>query len=158
MGTRGLFGFHFRGKYYVVYNHWDSYPSGLGYIIVKELQEAIRSGKLEEWIRLLEQLKVVDPQVPPTPEDIQTLRSFTDLGVSTQSTSDWYCLLRGCQGSLEQVLRSRYLLNATDPDGIPCWEEYAYVINLDTKQLEYYVGSELVESFDFENLPNWRSE
>lgn len=157
MGTRGLFGFYYKGKYYVVYNHWDSYPAGLGRIIVTQLQKAIRSNQLEEWIRLLEQLKVVDPQVPPTPEDIQKLSPYTDLGVSTQSTSDWYCLLRGCQGSLDQVLRSGYLLNATDPEGTPSWEEYAYVVNLDTRKLDFCVGSDLNESFDFEHLPNWGS-
>jgi len=38
MGTRGLFGFR-RGRYYVVYNHFDSYPSGLGFQLWKEIDE-----------------------------------------------------------------------------------------------------------------------
>ena len=38
MGTRGLFVFVYRGKYYVFYNHYDSYPSELGEQIVDELR------------------------------------------------------------------------------------------------------------------------
>ncbi len=38
MGTRGLYIFRYDGKWYVFYNHWDSYPSGLGQDIVKELR------------------------------------------------------------------------------------------------------------------------
>jgi len=30
MGTRGLFAYRYRGRYYIKYNHCDSYPSGLG--------------------------------------------------------------------------------------------------------------------------------
>ena len=34
MGTRGLLGFILRGKRHAAYNHWDSYPNGLGKDIV----------------------------------------------------------------------------------------------------------------------------
>lgn len=37
MGTRGFYVFRFRGKYYVYYNHWDSYPQGLGTWIVRDI-------------------------------------------------------------------------------------------------------------------------
>ena len=30
MGTRGYRVYRFRGRYYALYNHWDSYPEGLG--------------------------------------------------------------------------------------------------------------------------------
>ena len=35
MGTRGLLGLIVEGKRHAAYNHWDSYPSGLGAKIVK---------------------------------------------------------------------------------------------------------------------------
>jgi len=38
MGTRGNYIFRYKGKYYVFYNHWDSYFNGLGDLIVKELR------------------------------------------------------------------------------------------------------------------------
>jgi hypothetical protein len=38
MGTRGYYAFRYKRKYYVFYNHFDSYWSGLGSKIIKELQ------------------------------------------------------------------------------------------------------------------------
>lgn len=35
MGTRGYYAFKFRGKYYIFYNHWDSYPKGLGKLVLE---------------------------------------------------------------------------------------------------------------------------
>jgi len=64
-------------------------------------------------------LKIIKEDDTPTPEDIEKLKCYTNLTVSTQSTSDWYCLLRGCQGSLEKVLRSGYMLNYVDDNGVP---------------------------------------
>ena len=57
MGTRGVFGFFFHGKYYVFYNNWDSYFSCLGQAIVNELSE---EGILALFIRLLEHVVVVE--------------------------------------------------------------------------------------------------
>jgi hypothetical protein len=59
MATRGLFGFFYKGKYYVVFNHFDSYPEGLGRKIVKELKEALKDG-LIRWIQLLSQIKIIN--------------------------------------------------------------------------------------------------
>jgi putative hemolysin len=155
MGTRGLFGFYYRGNFYVVYNHWDSYPEGLGAQIVAELKRAIQENRIGEWIQLLNQLKVVALNVPPTHEDIEKLRPYTDLKVSTQSPTDWYCLLRGCQGSLETVLKCGYIDNCVNDQGEPQWEEYAYIVNYDTNKLDFYEGNQLVNSYDFTDLPTW---
>lgn len=38
MGTRGAVGFYKDGKEKVGYNHWDSYPSGLGQVVVNYLK------------------------------------------------------------------------------------------------------------------------
>ena len=37
MGTRGLRVYRLKKRYYVLYNHWDSYPDGLGKTIVAEI-------------------------------------------------------------------------------------------------------------------------
>lgn len=44
MGTSGLFGFVYNGKYYVVYNHYDSYPDGLGQDIINEIKKMLDGG------------------------------------------------------------------------------------------------------------------
>lgn len=37
MGTCGFYGFRYKGRYILFYNHWDSYCDGLGNDILKEL-------------------------------------------------------------------------------------------------------------------------
>jgi hypothetical protein len=37
MGTRGLRIILFRGRYFIYYNHYDSYPEGLGQTLVCEI-------------------------------------------------------------------------------------------------------------------------
>lgn len=38
MGTRGLLGFIIKGVKKGTYNHWDSYPTGLGLAIMRWIQ------------------------------------------------------------------------------------------------------------------------
>lgn len=142
MGTRGLFGFYYKGRFYVVYNHCDSYRSGLGLKVLNSLIAAIKNGTIDQWKEKLITIKEVDEKIPPTAEDIKKLSAYTDLGVSTQSTSDWYCILRSCQGSIESVLGSGYILNAVDENGQPDFQEYAYIINFNTDHLDFYGNDE----------------
>jgi len=123
MGTRGKFGFLYKGKYYICYNHQDSYPSNLGVHLLLEILHA----NLDEWIKLLENIKEVSEDVEPTPEDIKNLKKYTWLDVGDQSTKDWYCLLRFTQGSFYHVLNSGYMENVEGD----MWEEYTYVLDLD---------------------------
>jgi len=37
MGTRGYVFIRCRGRYFVYYNHWDSYPEGLGEAIIAKI-------------------------------------------------------------------------------------------------------------------------
>lgn len=47
MSTRGTFGFHRNGKDELYYNHWDSYPDGLGAAFI----DYLKNGKTESnWI------------------------------------------------------------------------------------------------------------
>ncbi len=84
MGTRGKFGFFYKGKYYMCYNHYDSYPSYLGVHLLLEIIHA----DLDEWIKLLENIKEVSDEVKPTEEDIEKLENYTNLTVSNESTED----------------------------------------------------------------------
>jgi len=51
------------------------------------------------------------------------------------------------------------MINSVDEKGVPYWEEYAYVVNMDTRKLEMYIGDNRVASYEFlpvNKLPNWR--
>ena len=52
MGTRGLLGFIIKGKKKGSYNHWDSYPSGLGMEIITWLKYLTET----EILQLIERL------------------------------------------------------------------------------------------------------
>jgi len=56
MGTRGLFGFYSKGKFFrVAYTQFDSNPESLGIELALELREAIRSDMLGIWEQKLEE-------------------------------------------------------------------------------------------------------
>jgi hypothetical protein len=154
MGTHGLFGFYHKGKYYMVYNHWDSYPDGLGNQLIDEILAAIKNGTFDEWPKKLENLKIINEDIGvPTEDDIKKLSKYTYLGVSNGNTCDWYCLLRNCQGSLIEVLESGYLLNCC-PSG-EMYESYAYVVNFDTGCFDFYINEKLDESIKLCDLKRW---
>lgn len=47
MGTRGFYVLKYGGIYYIFYNHYDSYPSGLGQLIISDIQQLIQSKKFD---------------------------------------------------------------------------------------------------------------
>lgn len=147
MGTRGLYGFKYKGKYYIYYSHCDSYFSGLGKQLWKELREMLNDGELEEWLELIEAIKVVEEDDIPTEEDIENCEDFTDLTVSTRSAYDWYCLLYKTQGKLKDTINAGYVVvkNKNDVDDIgKCCSgydvSYVYLIDFDNEKFEasYY--------------------
>jgi hypothetical protein len=54
MGTRGYYVFKYNGIYYIFYNHYDSYFSGLGQSIVDHINESIKNDI--NWIKTLKKL------------------------------------------------------------------------------------------------------
>ena len=137
MGTRGAYGFISNNKEKVTYNHYDSYPSALGEIMIKFINEtdnkAIKS--------MFDKIKLVNQDDKPTPKQIGKYAEIADLNVSDKSVDDWYCLLRNTQGLLsvykngvEHMIDSHTFLK----DSLFC--EWAYIINVDTMELEVYKG------------------
>ena len=151
MGTSGLFGFYYKGKFYMAYNHFDSSPDWLGASLVKQIREALDNGESKKWPDKLQEIKVVESLSTPTEEDISKLKPYTDMRISV----GWASLLGKTQGSLANMLDAGYLENCVNDDGTPQWLEYNYVIDLDNNSFDWYSGSSFMESFPFEALPEW---
>lgn len=119
MGTRGAIGFCKNGVDKITYNHYDSYPSGLGNNVV----DFIKSTTIKEMSEVFDKIVLIkDNEV-----DYKALRDY--------------------QGDLSAYKRgiTRMINNATFmQDSLFC--EWAYIINLDTNKLEVYKGFNQVKS------------
>lgn len=139
MGTRGLYGFRMNGVEKFTYNHYDSYPDCLGLEVAKFCEIT----SVEEMKDIFSRIQMVKESGKPTPEQIEACAAFTNLGVSRGTTDDWYCLLRELQGELnklKEIPGTIYMIDSHDfiKDSLFC--EYAYIIDLDNEELEFWVG------------------
>ena len=144
MGTRGLYGFRKNGIDKLTYNHFDSYPACLG----AEVVDFCRRVSADEMDEMFDKIEVVKHNDTPTFVQIDFCRQagWVDTDVSSGTEEDWYCLLRNAQGDLKGLKKvidkygKAYMLNDNDfiYDSLFC--EYAYIINLDTRMLEFYDG------------------
>ena len=163
MGTRGLFGFRYQGKYYLVYNGFDSYFKGLGQRLLDELRLAMALGQFDAWLERFKQLKIVTGDDIPTAEDYEKCKPYTDPEImKNRDPNDpadlWFGLLYNCQGSFRAVLDSGYLKREITKDeesidiGFVKWVgfvEYIYILDFDAHKLTVlYPG----ESYDFDKV------
>jgi len=138
MGTRGFIGFVIDGEEKITYNHFDSYPNGLGMEVLTWFRDILQSSvSYKSYIR---NLKMVDGKSEPTEAQIKELRPYADLNVSQQSLKDWYCLLRRTQGDPGAILAAGYAIDSSDfpMDSLMC--EWGYIIDTDTETFEVYEG------------------
>lgn len=135
MGTRGAYGFTVAGKNKITYNHYDSYPDGLGKTIV----EFVACRTPEQLSKIAKAIKMVNENKKITAAQIKKLGT---LGITVTADDDWYNVLRDYQGNLEKLSSTGmpYMINSEDflLDSLFC--EWAYIINLDTGMLEFYKG------------------
>ena len=139
MGTRGLYGFRFNGQEKFTYNHFDSYPGYLG----SNMAEFCESTPVEQMKDIFQRIILVKEDSKPTPEQIEACRAFTNLGVSTGSENDWYCLLRELQGEPDKLKEIPGDIAMIDnqsfiKDSLFC--EYAYIVDLNKEVLEFWIG------------------
>lgn len=137
MGTRGLYGFRKNGIDKTTYNHWDSYPDCLGHTMVEFCKET----SITEMNEIYDKLVLVEEGSKPTKKQIGECIEFYNDGVSTGNIEDWYCLLRKAQGNPNVYKHGlKYMIDNHEfiKDSLFC--EYAYIINLDTSCLEFWVG------------------
>lgn len=130
MPTTGSFGICFKGKCYLVYNHWDSYPSGLGMAIVDEIKKSVEDKSIFGWTSKVEELRIITTNREDDP-------------------TKFYCLLRFHLGSLKKMFSIGQFTNAS-PVG-----KYAYIVNLDTFILDCYEEGKKICSYRFDRLPEW---
>jgi hypothetical protein len=62
MGTRGFYVFKYGGVYYIFYNHYDSYPSGLGQLIISDIRQLIQSKKFDIVKELIFRIPLMEKQ------------------------------------------------------------------------------------------------
>lgn len=139
MGTRGAVGFKLDQKEVIFYNHFDSYPDALGEDVVNYVKSVTNWDSVRDKVTAFE---AVDETTVPTKGHIDRAyyAGTVNLGVGGQSEKDWYCLTREAQGDLGKQLNLGFgvLSNDFPYDSLFC--EYAYIINLDTMELEFYEG------------------
>lgn len=141
MGTSGIFGVRINGVDKLTYNHFDSYPDkpGLGNQLVEIIRETI-APDIDNFKKLATAIELIDTDIPPTPEQIKKYAEFTDLSVSGQSTSDWYCVLRNLQENILGIFQAGVIIDSHKfvNDSLFC--EFGYIINFDTNIFEAYMG------------------
>lgn len=139
MGTRGFVGFVADGVEKIAYNHWDSYPSGLGADTLAWLRFAAQD--VENLRQLVRALRVIDEDSPPpTEDDLKRLAEFADLNVSTRDPREWYVLLRETQGNPANMLLAGVIEDASDFPADSLFAEWGYVVDLDAETFEVYQG------------------
>lgn len=141
MGTRGFLGFVADGREIITYNHWDSYPSGLGENVLEWLRVNVSAGNMTEVKESARNIKIVTDETPITDEDVSRLAAWSDMTVGGPSDSPmWYQLLRQTQGSPVDILASGYVEDASEfpRDSLFC--EWGYLVDLDTEMFEVYEG------------------
>ncbi len=54
MGTRGYRVYRYNGRYFVYYNHCDSYPDCLGVEILRKIPRNVSKERFEQWVRAIQ--------------------------------------------------------------------------------------------------------
>lgn len=121
-----------------MYNHWDSYPTGLGDVMVKWM--LAQDGDFTDAIEKFDRLTAVDENAEPTEDQKLALVRYLDLSVGNRTDGDWYNLLRDTQGNPSGALEAGFFVDyfKFGEDSLFC--EFAYVVDLDDKVLEVYKG------------------
>ena len=143
MGTRGFVGFVADDHEVIVYNHFDSYPDGLGVVVLEWVRGL--ADLPEKLVAAREAVLAMRPHAGeddrPTPEDIERLQGFADWDVSNRGgPAEWYQLLRDTQGKPQAILEAVDYEDAKrfPQDSLFC--EWGYLVDFDKDTFEVYRG------------------
>jgi len=138
MSTTGVFGFIINDVEKVTFNHSHSYPGGLGNDILNYINAVTDFGELRVQVS---DMKLVGKK-KPTRTQIKKceVADTINLDVGKQSDNDWMCLLNKAQGVPSKLIEIGLMIDTKDLliNSFMC--EWAYIINLDTNELEVYKG------------------
>lgn len=140
MGTRGTMGVRIDGQDKLTYNHFDSYPDGLGKSMVDDYLEMTKLYDISAIKELARNLVLVDGKSKPTAKQKRDLKQYADTDVSRQTLNDWYCLLRNLQGELAKTLEAGFMIDNHKFMAESLFCEWSYILNLDEMTLEVYTG------------------
>jgi hypothetical protein len=137
MSTRGFLGFVVDGTEKIAYNHYDSYPGGLGVNVL----EWLRAADLDAARAAAADLRVVDGDSEPTDEDIARYAHLADLSVDRgPGRPSWYQLIHDAQGDPAVVLATGVVEDAGRFPLDSLWAEWGYLIDFDAGTFEVYEG------------------
>ncbi len=155
MKIHGLFGFYYNKLFYVVYNS-NSYPTVLGNELINEIKSAIKLKTFDNWMSLLKKITIINALINPTHLEIQHLQKYKfkkNITKHNNNFNNWNTLLDHCQDTFLNILECGFIDNEVDHKKIPFWQEYNYILNFDTMQLDFYIEYKIQDSFDVFNLP-----
>ena len=143
MGTRGFVGLVVGEQVKIGYNHYDSYPEYLGVNVFTTVCRWMSGDEIEKRVQQAQDLRLVQDDDRPTPEDRIRLAAHRAPGVG--EADSWYELLRDTQGDLDATLDCGVMIDAEDfpLDSLYC--EWGYLVDLDRRKLEVYEGFQKVE-------------
>lgn len=140
MGTRGYFAFRYKNRYYVIYNNYDSYFSGLGYELIRSIRELTK----EQWEDIKHALTTYPLKEEHNGDELRTGSDWRTENLVLRTMEDY-------QGSL---------VITREPE-LDVFIEYVYIIDLDIDVFtvisrhhkeEDYPDEERRYSCRFENL------
>ena len=129
MGTQGSFGYKIGRKIRLMHVQYDA--DMLWQTCVREIFVLMKHfGSVDLLREAFENLQ--EAKNKPKPEAIEKCKPYTDLNVSSQNLSDWYCLVRNCQHSFINILDSGYFLNNGEKAG------YIFLLDFNTNSVRFY--------------------
>lgn len=137
MGTRGIYGIRKNNVDKTTYNHFDSYPSGLGAQVVEFFADAdlVKLGEVFDSIRLVKPDDIITEDIAKTiPAEFFNVNGG-------HRTKTFYCYLRDAQGDLSVYLKGlKYMIDNHNFIKESLFCEWGYIVNLDTGKLEVWEG------------------
>lgn len=145
MSTRGLTGVTVKNKHYFSYNHSDSYP----YFMLQEMAKLVvflnNNNLLPTLGEKVAKLKEVESEALCTSKELKKYTKYSGK-LSGHQKKEYYNLLYKLQGAewIKQTALGNLdiFIDSNDFIKYSLYCEWAYILNLDTNQLEIYEGKQ----------------
>lgn len=153
MGTRGTYGFKVDGRYFVTYNHFDSYPAGLGAEIVSFINRIRDENGWNTLKKRVLALKLVGSTDMADDDEVERYKEYADTGVSSRDIHEWYVLLRNLQmGAYLHAIYDGDVEHLIDDEVDIKDNDYTYIIDLDTMKFIVYSWKNEMINVDIDDV------